>query len=258
MKKLPIAAQLYTVRKKLKEPGSTAVVFEKIKKIGYAGVELFGGEGLEAKDLKSILDRYDLKVCGYHVDYEKIRNNLPKLIADSKILGNKHLIICWIEPEYRTQEGYLQLTRMIRETGEKLAKENLSLCYHNHSFELARLNDKTALQYIIDECPHEFLKMEIDTHWIQRGGGDPAQWIERLKGRIPLVHLKDIVVLDDKGCGSPFFAEVGEGNMNWQRIFEASEKAGAEWYVVEQDECQRDPLESLRLSYENLRKMGIA
>ncbi|UCD39610.1 MAG: hypothetical protein JSV87_04140, partial [Candidatus Bathyarchaeota archaeon] len=54
------------------------------------------------------------------------------------------------------------------------------------------------------------------------------------------------------------FAEIGEGNMNWQAIIEAAEESGVEWYLVEQDNCYgRDPFESLRISHRNLKAMGL-
>ena len=94
---------------------------------------------------------------------------------------------------------------------------------------------------------------ELDTYWLQHGGADPAHWIGKLKGRVPLVHLKDMAV---QGT-TPIMAEVGEGNMNWEAILASCRAAGVRWYIVEQDICQRDPFESLRISLQNLRGMGL-
>ena len=90
---------------------------------------------------------------------------------------------------------------------------------------------------------------EIDTYWVQHGGEDPAEYIRKMPGRTPLIHIKDMA---EDGA----FAEVGEGVLDWEAIFEASEAGGAAWYIVEQDVCQRPPLESVRLTLDNLRKMG--
>jgi len=48
----------------------------------------------------------------------------------------------------------------------------------------------------------------------QFGGGDPAQWIRKLRGRVPLVYLKDMGIRE----GKQIFMEVGEGNLNWEEI----------------------------------------
>ena len=98
---------------------------------------------------------------------------------------------------------------------------------------------------------------ELDTYWVQHGGADPAAWIRRLKGRMPVVHLKDMTVSAEGWNVKQLMAEVGEGNLNWPAILDACHAAGVRWYAVEQDICPRDPFESLKISYENLRKMGL-
>jgi sugar phosphate isomerase/epimerase len=95
---------------------------------------------------------------------------------------------------------------------------------------------------------------EIDTYWIVHGGGDPAAWIRKVDGRIPCVHLKDMAITLKR---EQLMAEIGEGNLNWPLILQACRDAGVEWYLVEQDICQRDPFESLKISLENLREMGL-
>ncbi len=95
--------------------------------------------------------------------------------------------------------------------GKRLAEGGLHFGYHNHSFELEKFGDRTGLAIIYEDSDPKYLKAEIDTYWIQHGGGDSAAWITRLAGRIPLVHLKDMTVRE----GKPIMAEVGEGNLNW-------------------------------------------
>jgi len=80
--------------------------------------------------------------------------------------------------------------------------------------------------------------------------------VKKCAGREPLLHLKDMCVMPDR---SQRLAEVGEGNLNWERILAEAKKGGVEWYLVEQDECYgRDPFECLATSYRNLSKMGLA
>ena len=116
------------------------------------------------------------------------------------------------------------------------------------------LHSKILLEIIFDESNPQYLSAEIDTYWIQHGGGDPADWIRKMSSRIPVVHFKDMVILED---GSQAFAEVGEGNLNWPAILAATEESQVSWIVVEQDVCQRDPFESLQISYHNLLGMGL-
>ena len=119
---------------------------------------------------------------------------------------------------------------------------------------MVRYDGKQALQILIEKLDKS-VWFEIDTYWITHGGGDPAQWIEKVKGRIPCVHLKDMAIKTDR---TQYMAEVGVGNLNWPRIFEACKNAGVLWYLVEQDVCYRDPFDSLETSLKNLKQMGVS
>ena len=133
-----------------------------------------------------------------------------------------------------------------------MAEGGLTFSYHNHSFEFEKFSDKVGLEILRAESDPKYFNLEIDTYWVQHGGGDPTEWILKCKGRIPLLHLKDMA---NQG-GQPVMAEVGEGNLNWPRIQDAAKEAGVEWYLVEQDICRRDPFESLAISFRNLKAMG--
>ncbi len=106
---------------------------------------------------------------------------------------------------------------------------------------------------LLNETDPRYVQAELDTYWVQHGGGDPAAWIRKVKNRMPVVHLKDMVIQGREQV----MAEVGEGNLNWPAILEACREAEVEWYAVEQDICQRDPFESLEISFKNLKKMGL-
>ena len=105
---------------------------------------------------------------------------------------------------------------------------------------------------MIEEAP--FLALEIDFYWAVHAGVDPVDLIERTAGRLQVIHIKDKEVHPEEG---PIIAAIGEGNMNWPKIIPALEKAGTEWYAVEQDRCLRDPFDCLRSSYEYLKGLTV-
>ena len=100
---------------------------------------------------------------------------------------------------------------------------------------------------IYSDTKPQNLQGEIDTYWVQYGGGCPLAWCERLKGRLPLLHMKDYQITDEN---QPRWCEVGNGNLDWKHIVAASDAAGCEWFIVEQDSCPGDPFDSLKASYE--------
>lgn len=248
-----IAATLYTVRQFTQTPRELAQTLKKVKSIGYEAVQLSALGPIEPKELRKMLDTEGLMVAATHTDYYRLRDKPDEVIDEHHLLGCKYVAIGSIPEEYRCLEGYSRFAEEASKVAAKLREGGLVFSYHNHSFELERFGERTGLEILYSGSDSDLFTSEIDTYWIQHGGGDPAWWIRKLQGRAPLVHLKDMTVEE----GRPIFAEVGEGNLNWPSILEACKDAGVVWYIVEQDVCQRDPFESLALSLSNLRAMGL-
>lgn len=253
MPALCVAAQLYTLREFLKTPDAIADTLHRVAGLGYRAVQLSAVGPIPPAELRAILDREGLIACAAHADFYRMRDELEAVVAEHQTLGCRYVAIGSIPKEYRTAQGYAAFAREASDVARRMRDRGLVFGYHNHSFELERFGEKTALEILYSESDPEVFAAEIDTYWIQHGGGDPAWWIGRMKGRAHCVHLKDMAVVD----GQPVMAEVGEGNLNWPAILEACRESGVEWYIVEQDHCRRDPFESLGISLRNLRRWGL-
>jgi sugar phosphate isomerase/epimerase len=95
------------------------------------------------------------------------------------------------------------------------------------------------------------LQGEIDTYWVQYGGGNSTAWCHRLQNRLPLIHLKDYGLTTES---EPVFREIGYGNLDFKEIVPAAEKAGCEWFIIEQDTCPGSPFDSLQLSFQYIKE----
>jgi len=253
MKETQIGLQLYTIRDLLKTPKDFIKVLPKVRKIGYQAVQTGLGQ-METKELKKILDNEGLFAFATHIPIERLINETNAVIEDHKILGAEYVACPWLPEEYRGAAGYRKAAKNLSKVGAILAKSGLTLCYHNHAFEFEKFGKKTGLEILYSESNPKYLKAELDVYWVAFGGGDPAAWCLKYSGRLPLVHMKDMVATKDN---TQVYAEVGEGNLNWKPIIAACKKAGARWYTVEQDVCRRDPLESIKISLNNLHKLGL-
>lgn len=158
--------------------------------------------------------------------------------------------------QLRHPGDYDSFVERFRPAGEAIAAAGKRLMYHNHHFEFMKApNGKLYLEKLMEDFAPEALGFTLDTYWVQFGGGDPAAWLDRLSGRVPCIHLKDMACVDFEQHMAP----VGEGNLNWPRILAAAEKAGAKYLLVEQDDCYgEDPFDCLRRSYQFLRAAGLA
>ncbi len=250
---MKVALTLYTLREFLQKPEDMIKTFKRVKETGYNAVQLSALGPVDKRELKKMLDDAGLYVCATHVSFQALINEFKKTVEEHHILNCRHMAIASIPAEMRNEEGYRKFASECNRIGRDLQIEGLKLSYHNHAFELARFGEKTGLDIIYQETQPEYLLAEIDTYWIQFGGGDPAQWIQKMKGRIKIVHFKDMGVIDNK----PAMFEVGEGNLNWKEIIETCRYSEAEWLIVEQDTCQRDPFESIKISLKNLLSMGL-
>lgn len=241
------AAQLYTLREQLKTPADIATSLKKVKKIGYDAVQVSGMGPIDESDLVKILDDNGLSCCATHEPGDAIINDTAKVIDRLNKLNCKYTAYPHPSNAYFTNlQGVKKLAAQLDAAGAEMAKEGITLTYHNHSIEFQRVEGKTILQWLYDETATENLQGEIDTYWVQHGGGNPISWCKKLNGRLPLLHLKDYIVNEKS---EPVFAEIGNGNLEWKSIIDAAEQAGCLWYIVEQDTCPADPFDSLKQSY---------
>ncbi len=246
-----IAAQLYTLRDFLKTPADIAASLKKVKQIGYESVQLSGLGKIDARELNKILQGEGLSVCATHVSLESLKEGAQGILDEHRLWNCKYTAIGMYNAD--TAAKWEAFAADFSKIATSFAAAGLKIGYHNHSHELARFDGKTAMQILLDKFSQD-VWMEIDTYWITHGGADPIAWINKVAGRIPCVHFKDMGISADR---KQFMAEVGEGNLNWPGIIDACRKAGVQWYIVEQDVCQRDPFESLAISLRNLRQLGV-
>ncbi|MEX0777364.1 MAG: sugar phosphate isomerase/epimerase [Phycisphaeraceae bacterium] len=255
MSKSVIGAQLYTVRDYVKNAEDFAKTCARLRQMGYEAVQVSAVGPIEAKEMRRILDGEGLACVVTHKSMDDMKKT-EQVLEFHQTLGCKYTAIGgfgWDGPDLAKWKAFI---KEFSEVARTLAAKGLFVGYHNHSHELSRISDspKTLpLQLLLDECDRS-VWFEIDTYWIQHGGGDPAAWIDNVAGRIPCVHVKDMAIAakrEQKMC------EVGSGNLNWPRILESCKKAGVEWYLVERDSGDLDPFESLKISLDNLRAMGL-
>lgn len=255
MAKPILAAQLYTIRAHTQTAADFAASMQKIRQIGYTSVQVSAIGPIAPAEVKQILDDNGLTVCITHIGFPRLQNDLDAVIEEHHLWKCKNVAVGSMPNEYREggEDAYRRFTAEASAIGEKLHAAGLTFSYHNHSFEFVRFGHRTGLDLIYDESDPRYLQAEIDTYWVQHGGADPAAWIRKVSNRMPVVHLKDMVIRNNQQV----MAEVGEGNLNWPAILDACRDAQVEWYAVEQDICPGDPFESLAISYRNLRAMGL-
>ena len=267
---LPVAVQVYSVRDDAK--ADLRGTLEKIKEMGYAGVEFAGLYDNAPADIKKMLDEIGLVPVSAHVPFADMRKDPKGVLADYKEIGCKYVAVPYLVPEDRPGTGDFAQTIKDVEIIGKAAKEiGIQLLYHNHDFEFELVDGKYALDLLYESVSAEYLKTELDLCWVNVGGENPADYLLKYSGRAPVVHLKDfvgsksddmyeLIGIDKKVKKTTAFElrPVGYGVQDWYTILNAAEEAGAEWVVVEQDRpsMEKTPLESIKMSREYLKTLN--
>lgn len=270
MKKFPIALQLYSVREDMEQDFEGTL--KKVKELGYDGVEFAGLFGKSAAEVKALVEKYDLVPISAHVPFVDMMADPEKVLGDYAEIGCKFVAIPYLTEEYRPgTDGFQKTIDGARLLGEIAKKKGMQLLYHNHNFEFVKLDGKYALDVLYDTIPADLLQTELDTCWVKVGGEDPCAYLRKYAGRSPVVHLKDFYKAGEGKDGmyeligiqstekaadrSSFeFRPLGKGMQDFAAILKATEDAGAQWVVVEQDRpsMEKTPMECAEISIQYL------
>jgi sugar phosphate isomerase/epimerase len=254
MKIAQVAAQLYTLRDHLTTSDQIAKTLRQVRKIGYQAVQVSGVGPIDPKELATILDGEGLHCCATHEDSKAILETPEQVVEKLSLLGCQHTAYPYpVEIDFSSVRSLKGFAKQLDSAGAVLRASGKVLSYHNHDIEFRRVKNQLILEYIYENTSPDNLKAELDTHWIQAGGGSTAAWCRKLAGRMPLIHLKDFALDADRRRR---FAEIGSGNMDWDEILREAEAAGCQWYIVEQDTdwIDNDPFKSLRTSFRFLKE----
>jgi len=247
-----LGAQLYTVRDFTQTENDFEETIRKVAAIGYKTVQVSGIGPVPVKNVADILKAHDITCVITHTGPARIKDETDAVIEEHNILGTDYIGIGMMPEEYRgSLEGVKRFVGDFAPAAERIRAAGKKFMYHNHDLEFEKFDGRLVMEYIAD-CSN--IGFTLDTYWVQAGGADPAEWLEKLSGRVDVIHVKDMTWRN----GSPYMCEVMEGNLNWQSIIKAAGAAGVKHAMVEQDDCYgADPFDCLRTSYENWAKRII-
>ena len=246
-----IALQLFTLRDYLDNPEKLPVSLKKVYDIGYRSVQLSGACSLPAKEMKKRMDDAGLACISTHHHSMKILDKPLEVAEYLHELGADSTAYPYpLDLKIDTSADIKKLAKRLNESGRILREEGITLTYHNRHIDFRKFDGQVMLDIIYNETNPDYLQAEIDTYWVQYGGGNPVVWCQKLKNRLPLIHLKDYGLNKNNEIET---VEIGYGNLDWNQIIAAADEAGCRWFIIEQDTSSRDPFESIRMSLDYIR-----
>jgi sugar phosphate isomerase/epimerase len=248
-----IAAQLFTFRDHVKTPADFARTLERISKMGCTAAQVSAVPWLgvdeplgAAKEARRILDDNGIKCIATHRPWSRLLESREAEIEFHQALGCDFAAIGGVVPDYgKSADEFDRFCDDAVVVAAELKDAGIRFGVHNHAYEFAHSQRGGTLYDIFIERGGDDLMLELDTYWAWVGGMNPATLLKRSRGRVPVIHLKDIEVTDD----GPVMCPVGEGNLDWDEILAAASDAGAEWLAIEQDDCRRDVFSCFESSF---------
>lgn len=253
---MQLGVQFFTLREQCKDLAGFADALARVADIGYTTVQISGTCAYDPAWLRDELKKNGLTCVLTHVPFDRLCDDVERLIADHDVFGCRYVGL-GCGPEFcKGEENIQKVLDMAHTAGGKLHAAGKKLMYHIHAPEFTRdqAGGKTRLDYLLDNTTPDELGVTLDTYWVQAGGADILQWIDKMRDRIPCVHLKDMTVQEFEQRMAP----VGEGNLNWAAILPAFERVGVEYALVEQDNTYGEaPFDCLKRSFAYLTAMGL-
>ena len=264
----PIGLEIYTVRKLFAE--DPAKTLKEVAAAGYKLIEV--APGLKPPTLNADLRAAGLAAPSGYFGVPETLADWEKSLAVAHGYGLKYIVVG--DNPVLDADQWKRRAEFFNKCGKASLARGIQFCYHAHFHEFTRLGNTCGYDILLTRCPEKLLKMEMDIFWVTYAGEDPIKYWRRYPGRFPLLHIKDMrkgvsrtwqieaggkrVLASPSPAGPNIFAAVGEGTIDWHRIFSHVHLAGARYIYVEQDRCNRSPLESIRDSYHYLRNLRLS
>jgi len=246
---VPIALQLYSVRKALAE--DFAGVMKKVADAGYAGVEpALGVLGATPAEAARLFRELGFEVPSTHAPLP-LGDNKARVLDFAATIGCPRIILGGTgRHDFATLDSIKQRCDLFNEAQAVAAENGLAFGIHNHWWEFQQVEGRYAYQVMLEHLDPAIF-FQIDTYWVQTAGPDPAQVVKELGSRAPLLHLKDGPAVR----GEPHVA-VGDGVLDFHGIVQAAGDV-VEWLIVELDDCATDMVEAVTKSCHYLVKEGL-
>jgi sugar phosphate isomerase/epimerase len=256
----PIGLQLWSLREYL--PKDLPGTLQKIKDMGFREVEGAGLWKHTAADLRAALEAAELRCQSAHMNYERLRDDLPGAFAEAKALGATWVVCPWIPHDKSvTREDTLRAAALFNRAAKTAHDRGMRFSYHCHGYEFVPSTEGTLFDTLAGATNPKQVEFQIDVFHALFGGADPAKLIEQHAARVTSLHLKDlkkgVPLKPGTSIGTPHIdVPVGTGQVDMSAVLAAAKKAGTLLYYIEDESA--DPLSHIPKSLDYLEAFTYA
>ncbi len=236
---------LYSIRNLVGTPEGFRETAHKLKEMGYDTLQI-SGVPYDPELIASVSKETDMPIVLTHMPLDRIIGDTEALMDEHALFGCKNIGLgSFPFDKMEVPEQMVEQVAQLNEAGEKMAKRGFKFFYHNHHYEFYKNNGQTVYDYMIENAP--YINFTLDTYWLQYGGVDIVDYINKMSGRIDCIHLKDYQIIrkrvspTETGGVAPDYAPVGKGTLKWGEIIPAALASGTKHLIVEQDSAALYP-----------------
>ena len=238
-------------------------ILQKLADMGYREVEAFAPFfNRPPKEFRSIVGAHGLKCPSAHWTPATVKPEWEKQVETAHEIGLHYLTVPSLPAVVmaKSLDDCQRNAETFNRMGEQCHQAGLQLAVHNHYPEFRSFDGVIGYDVLLQRTDPKLVTFELDCFWCAFAGQNPAEYLRRYPGRFALLHIKDLKAgykpSTKKVEGQPF-TEVGRGVIDWKPIFAAAPRAGVKHYFVEQDHCDRPPLESAKISIDYLKTLKV-
>jgi sugar phosphate isomerase/epimerase len=259
-----LGLQLFTMRAAMRS--DVEGTLKRVAAMGYEEFETYGFDpeeiryyGLAAKAFAQLLRDLNLTTPSGHYDLNRfvassvddLKRYVDRCVEGAHALGQAYITWPLVDEGFRTIDKLKVVAERLNVAGGQIKKAGLQLAYHNHDFEFVEQNGQIGYDIILKETDPALVKLQMDLYWIAHGSKlSPNEWFKRQPGRFVMWHVKDM------HRTSRDYTEVGNGTIDFTRIWPDAELAGLKHFFVEQGgNFTHDPFRSVADSAEYVKRV---
>ncbi|MCC9134850.1 sugar phosphate isomerase/epimerase family protein [Pontibacter silvestris] len=254
--------------------GNDRQAVKEISSLGFKGIQLRSNAlkefGDKPEELHKLLAQHRLELAMFSSGNANINTGDDEAVIQQhvdharfvKALGGQYI---QVTNSSRPKEGtpstadLQQYGRLLNEIGKRTSEIGILTAYHNHMHQLGETPEEVDV--IIENSNEQYVKLLLDVAHYHQGGGDPAQAIQKYKGRLKALHLKDVRPVPEEGPKAYKFVELGQGEVDLPAVFDALQQINFQgWGIVELDSVPdkgKTPLQCAQVSRNYLKGKGM-
>ena len=210
-----------------------------------------------AQIIKALVEKYGIRVAAIQVKPKHVFDDVNEIVEFCKVTSCKTVVIsmlpfrCVLGPE----KLFYEFLKVLDQQYEVYEAHGIELAYHHHDWEYIKLsNGKTRMEELLRKTKK--IKFVHDTYWSTKSGVPSEVQIQRFGERLQGIHLRDLTLYKKGLKVLSKDAAIGEGIIDFEKVFVEAVKVGCDYYVIEQKTAV--PYEKIAVSYQNCMKLRNA